>query len=303
MSAGRESDDSKTLSSAAASADWPIGSSNLESPIVHLHIGMPKSGSSAIQQWLHQHRQQLGSRKLIIPRVGLREGAHYGLVRELRDHEPLKLWQQALDAEGSENSRIISAEGLWFCSREEVERLADVLSHRVVQVHVYLREPGAFLRSLYRQRIKGSGRYESIAEFLAQPESCVDYPQIIGRWKRSFDVRVALYEAQREQIVSDFARAIGLDDWPADERRELNTTPCDGALRLMACANRCLPSALARWARRSIQWTHPLWNWLGSIDDSMLSSVASQERRGWAISDLVSLGISVDDLRTWERSY
>ena len=269
-------------------------------PVVHLHLGMPKSGSSAIQHQLECRREELVQAGWIVPRTGLYLGAHYHLVRELREDREWELWPRALEEGNEANSVLISAEGLWFASEAQVDRLAERLRGYRVHAHVYLRRPDRFLGSFYRQRIKGSGRAESFSEFLAVPESSVDYPVILRRWSKHFELRARFYEAVGRAIVEDFVTSLGLPAIVArQESQQLNRTPSDGATRAMWWGNRMLPRSLAALVRGGIQAADPLVRWLGKIPDEPLQEQGRRALSGWDSSTFESFGVPADDWKSW----
>lgn len=302
MSEPSASDSAESLvkSEGTSRPNHPSRSSSLAK--IHLHIGMPKSGSSAIQQALLGNDAALSAKGIVVPRTGLFQGAHYELVRELREERAWELWPEALSETNGFASAIISAEGLWFCEPKQVDRLSELLLGHEVQVHVYLREPSAFLCSLYRQRIKGSGRSETIDQFLAQREASVDYPQILESWAKHFSIRIRVYESLGNNVVSDFASAIGIDRLADSQGSRLNPTPNDGALRVMQWGNQRLPRSIASPFRSMVQMSQSLWRGLKPIDDSLLKAAGSVEQRGWEAQSLESLGVSKEDLAAWSKA-
>ena len=278
------------------------GKPSVNSTRIDLHIGMPKSGSSALQAMLEAERDSLQSIGVIVPRTGLYQGAHYQLVRELREERPWRLWTEALSELQNAKQGVVSAEGLWFATESQVERLAQLVASFDVRVHAYVRKPSPFLCSFYRQRIKGSGRAESMSQFLAQEEACVDYPKILSRWSKRFPIRVRTYEAVRAHIVDDFLQALDVALEPRRLAELLNRTPSDGAHRAMWWANRVLPTWLAGPCRSLIEWSDSLFSGCGAIPDQVLRRVGDAVLESWGDAEREAMGILHSDWQCWKPS-
>lgn len=177
-----------------------------------LHIGTHKTGSTSLQYFLRDRRDEL------------EKAGHYFYRGEIEDENHLEFHVAAMRAErgsfskqkysivGDEGFRnrlatslarqvnstqaanhIISAEGLYLLRHDdELEWLRGVLSRHYEQIKIILvtREPSAFLRSLEAQIKKVPGRNPSSdanSHLYVGPDSWLaDYPGIEALWKRHF---------------------------------------------------------------------------------------------------------------------
>ena len=138
-------------------------------PKVILHIGMNKTGSSAIQTYLHSNRARLRDYGLLWPKTGLGtkgqgEGYHYGLSTALgftasRDSaakaaDPGDL-RASLDAEiAACNPKTVVISSEFFVLRRPTASLASFFNGLDTRVVVYLRRHDSWWPSLYAQAIK-----------------------------------------------------------------------------------------------------------------------------------------------------
>jgi hypothetical protein len=138
-------------------------------PKVILHIGMNKTGSSAIQTYLHSNRARLRDYGLLWPETGLGtkgqgEGYHYGLSTALgftasRDSaakaaDPGDL-RASLDAEiAACNPKTVVISSEFFVLRRPTASLAAFFNGLDTRVVVYLRRHDSWWPSLYAQAIK-----------------------------------------------------------------------------------------------------------------------------------------------------
>lgn len=270
---------------------------------IHLHIGMPKTGSSAIQQALHASREPLLAIGVRVAQTGLYHGAHHGLEKELRRGGPGALWDEALAEAKPGETLVISAEGLWFVEPEGVARLAQRLRDHAVMVHLYLRRPDEFLASLYRQRIKGSGRCETLRGFLDHRDSEVDYPRMVSEWSQRFKLRCCGYESVRKCVIQDFAAGIGVDPQVLTfPQAAINATPSDGALRVMWWWNRLTPRRVAAMGRRAVEISEFAFRCLGSWDESELRARGMGALKSWKEEQFARVGIPLEILYEWRAS-
>lgn len=202
---------------------------------IFIHIGMNKTGTSAIQSVLNENRRKLKSFGLLYPRTGCTGDAHYGLTRTLGFHHgnasdrvgvstPVKLREGFQDElRGSRCDTIVfSSEN--FVLPKPVETVRDFFSDFECRIVVYLRRHDYWWSAAYNQAVRmvvdppwGRG-VEAFARFHRRKNPLYgNYRHLVDRWAAVFgsnNVIVRPYEAQQNKpgLVADFLTAIGRRD-------------------------------------------------------------------------------------------
>lgn len=199
-------------------------------PVIYLHIGTNKTGTSAIQQLLNRKREELKEFGLLYPAAGCRGEAHYGLSDSLgfvhgppadTAGEKLSL-RQALEKEvrfSQARSVVFSSEN--FVLRRAIQPVFDFFAPYEVRVIVYLRRHDGWWESAYCQAVKmvadppwGRNLEAYIRYQKRKNPKYGDYRDLLDRWAQVFGkerIVVRPYERQQNQpdIAADFLRAIG----------------------------------------------------------------------------------------------
>ena len=205
-----------------------------ESKILHLHAGGPKTGSSAIQNFLELNEESLESAGIAYQnRVGISgefeicSGNGFLLYRALTMRETEGALDDLLIGYfGGKTAAICSSEFFcflneehWFALRQSCDRLGIHL-----RLIIYVRNITPFLQSCYDQVIKRHGFCDSFTKFL---ESTVWHH---GQCLRSLDrvfppnaIRVLHYESCRQRLLSSFIETIQwkrffFEDKPPDQK-------------------------------------------------------------------------------------
>ena len=198
-----------------------------------VHIGLPKCGSTTIQQALGVLEPELRRRGVLLPAAGRAEAAgepcHANLARELDGvaFEPALGGWRKLAAEicGSDASTVVlTAETLSHVGREAAAKVASVAAScgRAVEVVGYVRPQWEILESFYAQKVRtGAQRLPfdvfAAASFLRPPQRHhkLGFRRVFAPWRERFGLRVRVrpLEALREQggLAGDF---LGLLDAP-----------------------------------------------------------------------------------------
>lgn len=220
----------------------------MSSPIF-LHIGMPKTGTSSIQAYLHENREALRRQGLVVPlapgrknhsKITLYAHAYKSRVTIRRAHDlvglsKVKQFRDTFRAELKEEaSRWSRDEAVVFTGEhmsllhepEEFERLKELLSvmgKRPVRIVVYLRRQDLFYLSGYSQRIK-NGSTQPWSELGENFDpSIYDYAALLEGWKTAFgkeSIVVRVFERPQMiggDLIKDFMSVIGLKDAPLSE--------------------------------------------------------------------------------------
>ena len=159
-------------------------------PIVYLHIGAMKTGTTYLQQLLYANREELRGAGLVVP--GETWGRQVRGVQEVmrlgqRDRHIRRMsrgaWRELLDEAFARRSNVsvISVEFLSFAGRRKVRRVMSTLSQADVRVILTVRDTAAALPSQWQTLVHNSGRH-TWAEFLAAiPDPTVRPIPFVGR--------------------------------------------------------------------------------------------------------------------------
>ncbi|MEL7463573.1 MAG: hypothetical protein AAFN79_05875 [Pseudomonadota bacterium] len=193
-----------------------------------IHIGMHKTGSSAIQHFLSRNRLALRACGVLYPASigadGRRQPKHNALFTAISheaDHgaaHPMLGPSRALVEQLREriertgaNMAIISAEGFSGEKPDFAAALAPLGEAFDVKVLVFLRRPDEWLTSFHRQMIMSREIRETRAlPAFAEASSTrlhMDYPRILSWWAEVFGgtaMTIARYDAEDPDLVGRF---------------------------------------------------------------------------------------------------
>lgn len=254
-----------------------------------IHIGMPKTGTSSIQDTLFQH-DGVGS----IRYAALGTANHGGIIasvfsddprswrghrvagRTIRDIEDFNQKSQfRLDvARNSGGNQLISGEGIWYMSEHSLIKLKDFFFNYFDSIEVigYVRPPASFIVSAFQQLVKNHE--------LAQLDPDKHYPRYQQKFEK-FDtvfgkdnVTLRLFDPKQltgGDVVVDFCHLLGQEIDPslikrANESLSLEATAVLFAYRKhglkyapyrgKARDNKALVDSLARFGSRKLRFAH-----------------------------------------------
>ena len=241
----------------------PIRGERAVTKTVILHIGLPKAGSTSLQSFLHDRRDELQAQDVYYPLTGQVEWehAHHKLVFALAEnaHQAVsgrerKALFDDLTAEIDQcgcSTVVLSSE--LFLTRQGIvgasEEFRQLLEGRQLRVVCVLRSQETFLESLYRQFV-----FDQEKRFAGPPEAFLedhskvgDYHLFLSTWA-DFAGRDNLVPIIYEQalhaggLINVFCRLLGVDtDHLAPGDGEVWQRVGDSALviEIMKMANRC----------------------------------------------------------------
>lgn len=207
---------------------------------LYLHIGLPKTGTTSLQGWLHANERTLNRNNLTYPQFPARYNDHtqakqQGLVTGLIKGRLGRLRSLLND----HRDVIMSSEGLtnhlYDFPSSSLERFRHLTQERTVVAILVTRPPEAFARSIYNQRVLtgpnerfGYATAQTFEEFRTDAvlNRLMDYQKVIKDAKAAFGadrlVTVELIRDWHKHVL----RAIGLkeEDIPAEIPR-LNASP------------------------------------------------------------------------------
>lgn len=210
---------------------------------VYLHIGLPKTGTTALQHFLYNNGEALKKHDICFPDFGLRyrsvgerKNGRF-LIAPVKNEDgslnhsvPVPEYEPTLDqiAELAKTygKILVTDEGIWNISRKRPDfwpKLRDDLAKRGLDLRViiYLRRQDSFIESLYAQKIKETRKSYTFSEFLAS-EHAQNWPldfaagldaisAVIG--KENLIIRIyekAQYQGKEGTLFSDFLDIFGL---------------------------------------------------------------------------------------------
>lgn len=216
---------------------------------VFLHIGMPKTGTSSIQAYLHQNRKALRERGLVVPHAPGRknhskitlyahtyrkgvtilqahEVASQSAAEKFRESFLTEMKQEASLWRANETVVLTGEHMSLLREPEEFDRLKKLLAvmgERPVKIVVYLRRQDLFYLSGYSQRIKNGSTlpWSDLGEHF--DPATFNYAAMLEGWKSAFGkdaIIVRVFERGQMiggDLLKDFMSVIGFADVPIVE--------------------------------------------------------------------------------------
>ena len=233
-----------------------------------LHIGVYKTGTTAVQNFLTRNRSALAKRGVLYPESFTKFDAHHPLpwalgvghrAKELsvRPDEVVRAILQEADSAGADTVILSSEEFINLEAAERLPALKRLFAGHAVEILIYLRRQDSLLLSTYGQHVRMySIRFTgTISDFLLKHSNFLNkynYWGTLQRWAKVFGsdaMHVKLYDQARfpeGDIVGDFADTLGigldgcdgrkvnginrnLSDLGLEVLRRLNAMPLDEA--------------------------------------------------------------------------
>lgn len=192
-----------------------------------LHIGVWKTGSSAIQRALADNRRELRRHGVVSPAFPGPEIGHNGLLNALRagqgDEVERMLATIRADCAGlAAPVVVLSSEHFWQVRQRPMRRLAETLRRLSddIEVVAYVRPQEEMWRSLYAQqakwlRVREGDPFWGGSAFVGRhiAENAMNFGKCLTRFRRVFGAAtVRLYDREAlagGDIVTDFMQTIG----------------------------------------------------------------------------------------------
>jgi hypothetical protein len=198
----------------------------------YIHIGIPKTGSTALQLFFDENREALREAFALYPKAAIRAGGHHDIAFLLHggypkwaipQGKPLDvLWSELeKESKGHEGDIILSSENFYLFP--EPAHLAKLLaSSKVFQdqrprIIVYLRPQEELIEAWYNQTVKAQGSTATFRECLEQDRSHWDYDARLQPWADAFgqeNIKVRIYRGgsgKQWDIRTDFLDCFGID--------------------------------------------------------------------------------------------
>jgi hypothetical protein len=221
---------------------------------VILHIGAPKTGTSAIQFFLNENRNRLKKHGFYYPEHNFDpnnvSGGHasFGaLLVEGNVEEAKKLLQQWLHEAKACNCRLLlSAEAMY----RRPDSVVSLFEGHELEVFAYFRHPLESLISNHNQSIKRHYSTLTLDDFLYKQVGVNNRGvngQVFFDWQKllkddQLTIRPYYFPTfHKGRIELDFLQQIGIDGWSAKrfklQKRKINTSYTEGALEIKRLLN------------------------------------------------------------------
>ncbi len=255
---------------------------------VIIHIGATKTGSSALQHYLHKNSSRLAQDGVCYPDVGVASGAQHLIAAALhpsafRLHsnelpDPLgvrqarfaEMMQQALATARASNAHtlVLSSEYLWGVFSEPFYAAwMTNLQGCDVSIYAVLRRPDQWLQSSYLQALKFGQDLDFGPWFdtIQAPARGADHAAVLKGWQAGTGggkIHLRSYEdlLARDAVFSDFLELVGVAaaDVPVRAAGQVNPSPSEDAMKLMLEINQSnLPDAAKGKVRQMIMAMMP----------------------------------------------
>ncbi len=206
-------------------------------PTVYLHIGMNKTGSTAIQFWMSDKREALVHSGFLYSETGEADGAHYDLSRDCGfvlgnkegfDKSLIEDYRKSFKSELKQSHAdtvLFSSEN--FVLEGSLEAVKYFFEGYRLKIIVYLRRHDYWWESLFAQFVKmvsNPPMEKGIEKYISFQKNHIkyhNYVSLLDKWAAVFGIEniiVRPYESEQmpEGIVVDIARVLGIDHLNVD---------------------------------------------------------------------------------------
>ncbi|MCB1725362.1 MAG: hypothetical protein KDJ39_16885 [Gammaproteobacteria bacterium] len=202
-----------------------------------IHIGAPKTGSTALQSFLYSRRKSLEVDSMLYPDVNLRGYGHHDLAFLLGGGYPS--WATKQDrglgdlkkdlsqaAHSNHDTIILSSENFYLfpnpAALAEILESTGISRDRQTKIVVYIRRQADAHMSWYNQIVKSQGYTGTIYQSIEEYYSLWDYAIQLEKWEHVFGKenmlirRYGIATLPGNDICADFIRATELNIEPPD---------------------------------------------------------------------------------------
>lgn len=196
--------------------------------VIYIHIGLHKTGSTALQALLVQNSSLLQQYDTLYPDAGRHIkfplGHHdlawslFGQLIGRTKNVDANAWAHLIEEIQAKKPKkvILSSEEFETTSVEFIQRIQEILDGYDVRIIIYLRNPVDFMKSAYKQQTKSPTRFAgSFHDLVERNIDRCKYPQLLERWAGVFGkeaIVVHSYDGVKSGVglYSDFFAAVDL---------------------------------------------------------------------------------------------
>lgn len=189
---------------------------------VYLHIGFPKTGTSAIQNFFRKNSGELRRNKVLYPDSGLTDyagQAGLAFAAKKKAKRPFDILKKEVTDSQCEKC-VISSEYFFMLEPKKVAFLADQMKCFDMKIVVYLRRQDERIESGYLQVLRDSnfrfnGDIEAYIKFLNNHPRRTDYYEFLKPWVKSFgksNIFIKLYGEEKgpDKLVPGFLKVCNI---------------------------------------------------------------------------------------------
>ena len=191
-----------------------------------LHIGTPKTGTTAIQSAIATHESWLDGQNICFVKAGRHRASHNDLANAIRRGGTDHKFRQALEAEiAAETAKdpnrelLFSSEIFALLDPAKFKEAMGGLEGHALTIVVYLRRQDQYAEAFYKQRVKNGRNLVPFGAFLQSRvgRRITNYVRLLDQWQAAYpNARLLprVYDRKRlvsQDIVADFATVLGVD--------------------------------------------------------------------------------------------
>ena len=261
----------------------------------YIHIGLNKTGSSTLQNFLRENSNWLRTKGYLYPKSGLNESpllenvilssgennigfAHHRLFHQIHNSKQkssYNAWQdlfEEIKTEGLTNV-ILSSETFRTCKLPALRRMYSVLQQHPsnVKIVVYLRRQDLLMQSMYSQRVKTGAFKGTFPEFIERAKlfPLLNYSQLLRLWKEVFGIEniiVCPFEKKQMHdgnLINDFLITIDkeLSGSIPTEIDNINLSPGYKTLTILRHINHFMENKSQTSSEIRERYLHPILNY------------------------------------------
>lgn len=174
---------------------------------VFIHIGIGKTGTTAIQDSLYENISNLESENIIYPSIGLNGTGHHNLCPpgyEEGNEEISQFWRSLCEKFHSnpDHDFVISSENFIYATQKHLGMIFRHLSKLDIKVIIYVRQQTPLIESTYLQWQKMTSGYVSgIENFWKFNRAGFNYMRLISPWQNAFGSENIIARLFHPQII------------------------------------------------------------------------------------------------------
>lgn len=171
-----------------------------------IHIGIGKTGTTAIQDCLYADRTLLQSQGFVYPETGLKGTGHHGLAPiGYTEGSPTieRAWQTICQsARESAQHIVLSSENLSYITATHAQNCFSWLKGLDVKIIFYVRNQVSLIQSSYPQFQKIGAEYpRGIEKFWELQPNSFDFYKLITPWVEAFGAESIIVQLYNPQVI------------------------------------------------------------------------------------------------------